>query len=571
MQRRLVLLIVCTTVVLAVFPAVGSATFIPGPNGKIAFTSARPSTGVPAPNTGDKGARIYVADWPSGTPVQVTTLPAGAEVRHRQPNWSPDHTRIAYAAGASSGTSYALWILDLRTGSQTEIVPAAEGLDRPSWSPDGTKIAYGSKGDLWLTGPAPGSEQVQLTNTATITEERPVWSPDGNTLYYNQKEAAGTKDLYKKSPVTPAGAPVYDDPAKDAWQAAVSPDGGRLCFLLGPQSSASDLFTIPIDGSGGPAKFAEEGPATGELNCVWSPDGKLILYTRGAFEAGELYTRAPNGSGIDALSQYNVEGHFDGNADWATNFSPTCVTKNAGVGVNGFVSILLSCTDPDSGFGIEPPTPEPLGDSSMEIAAQPKNGTLGSLENGKVIYTPKKDFKGTDSFTYTGEDNVSTSKPATVTIQVGNPSGGGDATPPSISNIAVSPAKWRLGAKPANISDLALISKAPIGTTISFTLSEAAQATLSFQRAAPGRRVGRSCVKQTGRNAAKKRCTRYLNAGALAALAAKAGQNKVRFQGRLTGSRSLRLGRYRVVVKARDAAGNQSQPRTGPSFTIVKK
>jgi hypothetical protein len=58
--------------------------------------------------------------------------------------------------------------------------------------------------------------------------------------------------------------PVYDDPAKDAWQAAVSPDGGRLYFLLGPQSSAADLFTIPIDSSGGPAKFAEEGPAMGE-------------------------------------------------------------------------------------------------------------------------------------------------------------------------------------------------------------------------------------------------------------------------------------------------------------------
>src|SRR5215213_3576434 len=190
MKRRLVLIAAVTTLVIAVFPALASATFIPGPNGKVAFTSARPSDGVPAPNAGDKGARIFVADWPSGTPVQVTTLPAGAEVRHRQPNWSPDHTRIAYAAGNFAGTSYALWILDLRTGSQTEIVPPAEGLDRPSWSPDGTRIAYSSKGDLWLTAPAPGSEQVQLTNTPTIVEERPVWSPDGSTLYFNQKEAA---------------------------------------------------------------------------------------------------------------------------------------------------------------------------------------------------------------------------------------------------------------------------------------------------------------------------------------------------------------------------------------------
>src|SRR5215213_9078509 len=111
MQRRFVLLFAVTTLVLASFPAFASATFIPGPNGKIAFTSGRPSTDVPAPNAGDKGARIYVADWPSGTPVQVTTQPAGAETRHRQPNWSPDHTRIAYAAGNFSSTSYSLWVL----------------------------------------------------------------------------------------------------------------------------------------------------------------------------------------------------------------------------------------------------------------------------------------------------------------------------------------------------------------------------------------------------------------------------------------------------------------------------
>src|SRR3954471_19250563 len=107
MHRRLVLLLAVTTVVLSAFPAVGSATFIPGPNGKIAFTSGRDAVGLAAGNVNDQGARIWVADWPSGTPVQVTTLPAGEKVRHRQPNWSPDHTRIAYAAGE---TMYGIWI-----------------------------------------------------------------------------------------------------------------------------------------------------------------------------------------------------------------------------------------------------------------------------------------------------------------------------------------------------------------------------------------------------------------------------------------------------------------------------
>jgi Tol biopolymer transport system component len=568
MQRRLVLLIACTTVVLAAFPAVCPATSVSGPNGKLAFTSARPSTGVLAPNAGDKGARIYVADYPFfGAPVQVTTLPAGEEVRHRQPNWSPDHTRIAYAAGTYNSTSYALWVVDLRTGVQTEIVPATTGLDRPSWSPDGSRIAYGALGDIWVK-PVDGGSPEQIT-TGVAVDERPVWSPDGKTLYYNRGPVTDG-DIYSISPVAKGGTetPIQTGATND-WQVAVSPDGGRLCFLRGGKDNTADIWTVDADGQNA-AEFSGE-VGIGELNCVWSPDGTQILYTRGIFENGEMYRREVDKSPLGAVTSINFAAHFDGNADWATNFSPKCDNRSVNVGVNGFISIPLSCTDPDSGFGKEPPTPEPLGDSSIEIATPPKNGTIGSLESGKVIYTPKKDFKGTDSFTYTGEDNASTSKPATVTIQVGNPSAGGDATAPAISNIAVSPTKWRLGTKLASISDLALASKAPIGTTISFTLSEPAQATLSFQRAAPGRKVGRSCVKQTAQNAAKKRCTRYLNAGALGALSAKAGQNRVRFQGRLTGSRSLRLGKHRVVVRARDAAGNQSQPRTGPSFTIVKK
>ena len=80
-------------------------------------------------------------------------------------------------------------------------------------------------------------------------------------------------------------------------------------------------------------------------------------------------------------------------------------------------------------------------------------------------------------------------------------------------------------------------------------------ATVSFQRRVP---------KKGGK-------PRFVNAGSLKPLAAKAGKNKVRFQGRLTSSRSLALGKYRVVVSARDAAGNQSQPRNGPSFTIVNE
>ena len=85
---------------------------------------------------------------------------------------------------------------------------------------------------------------MQLTNTPGVTEERPVWSPDGNTLYYNRGPDED-RDIYRKSPVTPAGAEVGlltgSGKTEDDWQPAVSPDGKRLCFLRGQQDNTADI------------------------------------------------------------------------------------------------------------------------------------------------------------------------------------------------------------------------------------------------------------------------------------------------------------------------------------------
>jgi Tol biopolymer transport system component len=544
MKRRLVLTF-SLALSLAAFPTLGRATFIPGPPGKVVFASGRASIGIPNPSASDADARIWVADYPSGTPIQVTTLPAGTQ--HRHPNWSPDHSQIVYAAGKAFSGEYALWIVDLRDGSQTEFMNTAKGQDRPSWSPDGSEIAFGREGDLWVKGVAPGSEPVDITNTAGVTEERPVWSPDGNTLYYNRGPAEG-RDIYMKSPVTPAGTETgiltEGGKEKDDWQPALSPDGKRLCFLRGQQNSSADLYTYNLNGESAPSEFAAI-PLTGELNCVWSPDGTKIMYTQGAFEAGDLAIRDSNGKNPSLLSSYNVEKHFDGNVDWATNFSPRCDERSAGIDVNKFATIALSCTDPDAGFGKEPPTPTALESNQLEIVSPPSHGTIGGISaDEKVIYTPLKDFRGTDTFTYTGSDGVSDATPATVTISVGLQGGGGDKTPPRISKIKVSPKRWRRGKK------LASISLAPVGTTISFRLSEKARTTLSFQRKA--KRKGKA---------------KFVGAGRVT-FSGKSGKNRVRMEGHLTKTRKLAVGTYRVVVSARDAAGNRAK-RTGPTFTIV--
>ena len=81
------------------------------------------------------------------------------------------------------------------------------------------------------------------------------------------------------------------------------------------------------------------------------------------------------------------------------------------------------------------------------------------------------------------------------------------------------------------------------GTRLRYSLSERARVTVAIQRA----------VKRGGH-------VRYRTVGSLRRDSAQ-GANTIRFSGRI-GKRALRPGSYRAVIRATDAAGNRSRPRT---------
>jgi hypothetical protein len=93
---------------------------------------------------------------------------------------------------------------------------------------------------------------------------------------------------------------------------------------------------------------------------------------------------------------------------------------------------------------------------------------------------------------------------------------------------------------------------------IRFTLSEAATARITVERAQPGRRVGRRCLPDTRSRRRRARCTRYLRAGTLTRRARR-GRNSIAFP-RPIGRRLLSPGTYRVTLVATDSAGKRSRP-----------
>ena len=56
---------------------------------------------------------------------------------------------------------------------------------------------------------------------------------------------------------------------------------------------------------------------------------------------------------------------------------------------------------------------------SYNIVTNPSNGSLGSISDNRVLYTPNSNFNGQDTFTYNSNDGSSDSNVATVTINIG--------------------------------------------------------------------------------------------------------------------------------------------------------
>jgi hypothetical protein len=145
-----------------------------------------------------------------------------------------------------------------------------------------------------------------------------------------------------------------------------------------------------------------------------------------------------------------------------------------------------------------------------------------------------------------------------------------DVTPPTFSSVSESRKSFRVGSKPTATSGAKKRRRAPVGTTIRYSLSEPAMVSFTIDRQRAGRqvsKVNKRCVAPTRKNRTHKACHRYIKTGILTRTAGQ-GKNSLAFSGRI-GKKALAVGTYRLTLTAKDAAGNASQPRT-LTFTIVR-
>ncbi len=134
---------------------------------------------------------VWAQPADGGAWVRLTATPDD----ERDPVWSPDGTRLAYAARRNR--NWDVYVLDLRDGRETRLTTDPHYDGEPAWSPDGTRLAFVSQraGDLdvFLLDMRDGT-LTNLTADSPAHEFSPTWSPDGRTLAFITTRN-GTGDL----------------------------------------------------------------------------------------------------------------------------------------------------------------------------------------------------------------------------------------------------------------------------------------------------------------------------------------------------------------------------------------
>ncbi len=331
--------------------------------------------GVEADGAPSANGRIAYEEGSGGPPSIRVVNPDGSGdrllVEGDQPSWSPDGSRVVYAAPDPTYGKVLAVINADGTGRRSLSSPVTPG-HSPDWSPDGERIAFANAGDIFSIG-VDGTGPRQLT-AGVPNDDRPSWSPDGATIAFDRQSA-----LWVMGANGTAQRPLDLEGTGPRF----SPDGRMLAF-----QNADAVYVVGADGSGTLRRVTPDGQAG--RAPAWSPDGSQlavairqgICSVRVSDGAARRVTYHATGTSLDWQPRSAPLG--DGSPyscfspQWDLGLSVTATRNRARIGSYVQFRIVLDNRGPDpatateTGFSIS--WPGEAGFSAISGPCEPVSG-----------------------------------------------------------------------------------------------------------------------------------------------------------------------------------------------------
>jgi len=248
----------------------------------------------------------------------------------------------------------------------------------------------------------------------------------------------------------------------------------------------------------------------------------------------------------------------------ASAIAATTATVNGTVNPDN--SLVTACQ-----FAI---TPAPPAGATIPCAQQVgAGGTPVAVSANLAGLSPSTTY----TVTLTGASVQGSASGSPVSFTTSSPTSSPTSTPTSggasagvvlaVTDLKLSPIRFELGKGAATIAKRKT-KPLPTSATISFTLSQAATVTLSFERVLTGVLVGHKCTRPTRSGRKARKCVRHSTVPGGVTLNAQAGAEQIHFDGVLDGDTSLTPGNYELSLSATDSTGKATASQH-PTFTLL--
>jgi dipeptidyl aminopeptidase/acylaminoacyl peptidase len=188
-----------------------------------------------ADHDGDEFHQIYLLDPNGGWPEKITDDP---EVQHYVGGdaFSPDGTKLAYAANARTPTDMEVWVRDLDSGEVRSVFGEGMYTFPSSWSPDGTKLVCldfrnNSDSSIHLVDLGSGASQEITPHDEEAVYLPGPWKPDGSGFYFLSDEGREYRGIAFYD-VAGERKEWIEAPEHDVDEGAASHDGRVLAWLV---------------------------------------------------------------------------------------------------------------------------------------------------------------------------------------------------------------------------------------------------------------------------------------------------------------------------------------------------